>query len=84
MRFNKLSGIAEQPAKADKSAVGAINIGPYGCAVSVYDTLDISLKYIIGCGRGEPAPTDGRSILLICIIGGGHGERPTLPALVYT
>jgi hypothetical protein len=25
MRFNKLSGIAEQPAKADKSAVGAIN-----------------------------------------------------------
>ena len=24
MRFNKLSGILEQPAKADKSAVGAI------------------------------------------------------------
>jgi hypothetical protein len=25
MKFTKLSGIAEQPAKADKSAVGAIN-----------------------------------------------------------
>ncbi len=25
MRFKKLSGIAEQPAKADKSAVGTVN-----------------------------------------------------------
>ncbi len=63
MSFNKLSGILEQPAKADKSAPTGIR--------------GICLKPIIGGGREvvihaplrfAEAPTDGWSNVLMCII----------------
>ena len=46
MDFDKLSGIAEQPAKADKSAVCAINSAPTGIRVS-------SSMWIIGGNRHQ-------------------------------
>jgi hypothetical protein len=45
MSFHKISGIADYPPKADKSAVPAINRG-LRVVAPIDDTLDISLTFI--------------------------------------
>ena len=84
MNFHKIIRILEQPARADKSAVGAVNrplravwynrrprfiVGTADLSASrAHDHMKL-VKSIIGAGRDTSANTDGRSILFICIIG---------------
>jgi hypothetical protein len=70
MNFNKISGIAEEPPRADKSALAAIITSPpervraLRVAVPIHDTPGISLMFIIGGWRDTSAPTGVRIILL--------------------
>ncbi len=60
MRFNKLTGIAEQPAKADKSAVCTINrhlrVSGFILLISIIVHPDLSSRgTIYGIQRGDGA-----------------------------
>ena len=72
MRFNKLSGILEQPAKADKSAMGTVNrplrlAGLFGQRASI-DTRS-TLRGPLPTPDVAEAPTAGWSSSSICMMG---------------